>query len=436
MNPAQPYGMRVLGVLVFAAFTSLAAPAVGQDVMAASGAYRELQEICAEDRGRLWGLDLCGPTIIVDPTTRAAWASTGDNLGALRDTGAGWVGTLPPDAPLANTSVEWGGRRWIMLLAPLPEDETDRRVLLAHEAWHRIQPQLGLGAQRGDALHLDEERARVLLRLEFRALGTALRSRGRARQSAVRDALIFRAARHAAFADAAATETALDRNEGLAAYTGIKLGVHDNADLYAARIVDDFDSHDAYARAFAYASGPAYALILDRLDDDWRRTLGGSTPADMLLGIVEPRIGDSRELREATERYGGASITAEERARAEMRAAILAGIRQTYAQGPRLELPLISMRMEFNPNQITAIPNLGSYYVILTIRDAWGELRSTDGAVITTDFQRVIARHPDASGLAGPGWVLALNPGYQLVRPGSDGVWTIAPVSEPADAPR
>jgi len=427
--------MRVLSALLFAAFTSFALPSAAQDVMAASSAYRELQEICADDRGRLWGVDLCGPTIIVDPTTRGAWASESDSAGVLRNSGAGWVGVLPADAPMANTAVEWGGRRWIMLLAPLPANETDRRVLLAHEAWHRVQPQLGLAAQRGaDALHLDDERARVWLRLEFRALATALRSRGRARENATREALMFRATRHAAYPNAAASEAALDRNEGLAAYTGVKLGAGDNADLYAARTLDNFDSHEAYARAFAYASGPAYALILDRMDENWRANLGASTPADLLVARLRPRFGNAGAFRRASESYNGASITAQERTRAQALAVRLASIRQAYAQGPRLELPLISMRMEFNPNQITPVPELGAFYGTLTIRDAWGELRTTEGAVISSDFQRVIAASPDQSGLQGPGWGLSLNAGYQLVPPSPNGVWTIAPVSEPADA--
>jgi len=419
----------MLAIFVLAAFTSLTAPAMAQDVMASSAAYRELQEICAEDRGRLWGVDLCGPTIIVDPATRAAWASESDSLGVFTNTGAGWVGTLPADAPLANTAVEWAARRWIMLLSPLPTDQTDRRVLLAHEAWHRAQPQLGFASTNAANAHLDQERARVLLRLEFRALATALRSRGRARDNAAREALLFRSARHVAFPGAAAEEAMLDRNEGLAAYTGVRLGAGENTDLYAARILDEFDNHEAYSRAFAYANGPAYGLLLDRAQPNWRSEIGPNTPANLLAAILRPRTEDRRRLTEATARYGGAEVAAAERSRAQSMAARLADLRRLYAESPRLELPLIAMRMEFNPNQITAIPGLGSFYGTLTIRDSWGELRTTEGAVIASDYQRVIAASPDASGLTGPGWVLTLTPGYQLA-PAADGVIRVIPVAD------
>lgn len=429
--------MRILAALAFAAFTSFAPSSAAQDTMAAAGAYRELQEICARDRGALWGLDLCGgPLLIVDPATRATWASESDNTGVLNDYGAGWVGTLPADVLVANTAVDWAGKRWTMLLAPLPDDAIERRVLLAHEAWHRIQPQLGLDGQRSaDALHLDEERGRVLLRLEYRALATALRSRGNARRQATRDALLFRAERLAAFPSAASSEAALFRNEGLASYTGVRLGVLENPDLYAARTLDDFDTHDAYARAFAYAAGPAYGLLLDEHERRWRAELGLASPPDLLIPGLRPRIGNRSELRQARERYGAAEITAQERQRAEAMAIRLAELRQLYAAGPRLEAPLINMRMEFNPSQITPIPDLGSFYGRLTVRDAWGELRTTEGAVIDSNFQRVIAANPDATGMAGPGWTLSLNPGFILSPTATPGVSTIIPIPDADQTP-
>ena len=83
--------------------------------------------------------------------------------------------------------------------------------------------------------HLETERGRYLMRLELRALATAMLSNGRARRIAVKDALSFRMARLASFAEAPAAEAGLDRNEGLASYTGVRLGAGDQANLFAAR---------------------------------------------------------------------------------------------------------------------------------------------------------------------------------------------------------
>jgi hypothetical protein len=390
--------------------------------------------MCAEDRGRLWGLRLCGPLMVVDPATRMAWTSEADAFGLLTPAGAGWVGTLPEGVPIANTTTAWAGMRWIQVMGPLPDNAEDRRVLLAHEAWHRAQEALGLAAAPSDCAHLEAERARTLMRLEFRALGIALRSAGRGRRQAAQEALLFRAARLSEFRNAAAQEAALDRNEGLAAYTGVKLGVTDNPALYVARILDRYDDHQALARSYAYASGPAYGLLLDDIRPSWRGELGsGAAPADLLISALQLGSWSASDMRRASERYGGTAITAEERARTAAQQARLAELRLRYDRGPRLELPLQNMQMEFDPNAVTPLDGLGNYYATLTVRDAWGELRAEDGALISTDFRALLVTSPVAGALSGPGWRLSLAPGYQLVGP--DGAGIFRPVPVPADAP-
>ena len=419
-----------LAVLAAACF---AAPASAQDRLAAASAAAELRDMCRADAGRLWGVDLCGPLMVVDPATRRVWTSIPDSAGLLQQSGGGWVGGLPVGVTAANTTTEWAGVRWIQVLEPLPADETHRRVLLAHEAWHRAQAQLGLAAQPSNCAHLDSERARLLMRLEFRALGTAMRSNGRARRQAAQEALLFRAVRLSEFRDAAAQEDALDRNEGLAAYTGVRLGVADNPHLYAARTLDRYDRHDSLARAYAYASGPAYGLLLDEYRPTWRRELGGAAPARLLVDTL--RLGSWRatDIYRAGERYGMVQLAAEERTRAQARQARIAELRLRFDRGPRLELPLSNMQMEFDPNTVTPLESLGNFYPSLTIRDAWGELRATEGALISTDYRRVLVSSPGQGAISGPGWRLSLAPGYQLVGPDRAGIFR--PVQAPADAP-
>jgi hypothetical protein len=419
--------------LVGLATACFAAPAAAQDPLTSSAAAAELREICQADAGQLWGVSLCGPLMVVDPATRRVWTSERDSAGLLQQAGAGWVGGLPVGVPVANTTIEWAGVRWIQVLAPLPTDQTHRRVLLAHEAWHRAQVQLGLAAQPSNCAHLDSERARLLMRMELRALGTAMRSNGRARRQAAQEALLFRAVRLSEFPQAAVQEDALDRNEGLAAYTGVRLAVADNPDLYVARTLDRYDRHDALARSYAYASGPAYGLLLDTFRPTWRRELGAFSPARLLADTLQLGGWRDSDIRRAGERYGMTQLAAEERTRAQARQARVAELRLRFDRGPRLELPLSNMQMEFDPNTATALENLGNFYPTLTIRDAWGELRATDGALISTDLRRVLVSSPGSGALSGPGWRLSLAPGYQLVGPDRAGIFR--PVEIPADAP-
>ncbi|MBC7769776.1 MAG: hypothetical protein H7124_13425 [Phycisphaerales bacterium] len=409
---------------------AMGSQAVAQDYARERAAAGELRELCTEDGGRHWGVSLCGPLLVVDPATRAVWASDQDREGQLARTGEGWTGTLPAGVTMANTSVEWAGVLWIMVLGPLPADPAERRVLVGHEAWHRVQAQLGLPMQASDNAHLAIERGRYFMRLEMRALAAALRSQGGARERAAEDALAFRRARYGEFPEAFAQEAALDRNEGLASYTGVRLGA-DDSEIFAARTLDRHDSHDALARAYAYATGPAYGLLLDQFRRSWRRDLGAYAPADLLASALSAPAQSPRELQRSADRYGGPAVAAEEQARTESQRAQLADLRRRYAEGPRLELPLARMQMDFDPNQVTPVEGLGSFYGRITLRDRWGELVAAEGALINPSFTRMTVAAPGPDGLSGPGWRLTLNPAWRLTANGA-GVLRVEPAPPPA----
>lgn len=411
--------LRIVAFLIgFCGIASAQTPSI--EAMAAA----ELRSMCSTDAGALWGVSMCGPLIIVDPETRTAWAAQPDTTGILQpapDRG-GWSGVLPADVPVANTSANWGGVNWIMVLAPLPTNSESRRVLLAHEAWHRIQSSIGLPATSANNGHLDLEPGRYLLRLEMKALVTAMMSRGSGRRRAAADALIARAARLSWYPAGAAGEAALDRNEGLAAYTGVKLGAGDNAHSGAARTLETYDQHDALARSYAYATGPAYGLLLDEYLPSWRRSLASYAPADLLARVLEiPEATDGR-LRRVERRYDGQTIALQERERAERQIEVLEAFRARFLTGPRLYLPLTQAQMSFDPHTVTPLDQSGNVYNNLTLRDAWGQITASDGALISNDFSNLTVDAPTADGLSGPGWRLSLAPGFEISPPEASGV--------------
>jgi len=415
-----------LCVLVVLAVGAL--PASAQDYAPERAAALDLRSLCAQDRGRLWGADLCGPLIVVNPENRSIWATEQDRQGLLQRHGEGWVGALPIGVTMANTTVDWAGVRWIMVLGPLPADEVQRRVLVGHEAWHRVQAELGLAWQAYDGSHLETERGRTLMRLEMRALSTAMRSRGAARRRAAQDALTLRRTRLTEFPAAGAQEASLDRNEGLASYTGVRLGAGNGADMFAARTLDQYDNHTALARSYAYATGPAYGLLLDEYRRTWRQELGAFAPADLLSTAIRAQLVDSQELRRIEARYGGDAIAAEERARVQTQRLRIADLRRRFVDGPRLELPLAQMQMDFDPNQVTPIEGAGSFYGRITLRDLWGEMTAPEGAMINQTFTRMTAPTPSSDGVSGPGWRLSLAQGWRTVPADSAGVVRVEPI--------
>jgi len=183
------------------------------------------EHLADADGERLWNLSLMGPMLFVDPVSRFAVANQADSGGLLVQNGIVWTGTLLPEVQIANTSLEWSGVRWTMVIwSALSGSVYDRGKLLMHESLHRIQPELGFPAESPANAHLDGEQGRIWLRLEMRALAEAMIRDGEKQRDAAKHAMTFRAVRHALAGLAAAREeAALEFNEGICEYTGFKL---------------------------------------------------------------------------------------------------------------------------------------------------------------------------------------------------------------------
>ncbi len=180
------------------------------DPAKAGAAFAEARQVSDKEGGRHWGMTLYGAMFLVDPDTRAMVANEPDAQGVLHKDGGLYVGLLPESVIIADAPVEWAGKRWTMLRWPLPEDAFTRQVKLAHEMFHRIQPELHLNAPDTSNLHLDTLEGRLWLQLEWRALAAALVENGAPQIQAIRDALAFRDYRHRLFAGSAAeTNTAM-----------------------------------------------------------------------------------------------------------------------------------------------------------------------------------------------------------------------------------
>src|SRR5205085_11115944 len=198
----------------------------------------------------------------------------------------------------ANTAIDWAGVHWTMVMWPVSEFRQPRERLLLHECFHRLQERLGLPARDAVNAHLDTLNGRIWIQMEWRALERALRESGPARNTAIADALLFRSYRRSLFPDAAKNENALEMNEGLAEYTGVKLS---SADLQETVVRADLilrqpRNNQTFARSFAYVSGPAYGALLDLSGKPWRASVSPSTDLGLLL---QQRYGITARASEA-----------------------------------------------------------------------------------------------------------------------------------------
>ncbi len=406
------------------------------DYAVAAQYFREAHDASTRDRSALWGVPLYGPLLFVDPGTRTVVANQQDREGKLEPREGVFVGKLPPEATLANTAMTWAGVEWTMVLWPLPQYRQDRVRLLMHECFHRIEPKLGLKAIDVMNNHLESLDGRIWLRMEWRALEQALWKKGEERRKAIEDALYFRSFRRSLFPVAAAAENALELNEGLAEYTGMKLSTASMAEF---AVVADPALREApagrpnFVRSFAYVSGPAYGFLLDALGASWRTSLTPKSDLGQLLAgatrIEFHAIDRSGAFRRA-EAYDGKEVIAIETRRQARREEQIASARKRFIEGPILILPVGNeFNYSFDPNAVVAVDESSTLYNgNVQVTDVWGILQSSDGVLMVRQGGRIVRIQVPAPAeknvrpIKGDHWTLELKGG-----------WTVAPPSRPGD---
>ncbi|NOX37191.1 MAG: hypothetical protein GXO78_06595 [Calditrichaeota bacterium] len=403
--------------------------------------FQEAEQIARQDNGKLWGQSLAGPMLFVDPHTRVVFANQADSAGHLKKLGEVYTAVLPKQFNMANTVLDWLGIRWSMILWPLPEDLYERRQLMMHESFHRIQERLGFPLANPVNRHLDDPRGRLWLRLEWEALRNALRASGDSLIFHLESALLFRQQRHRLFPEADSLETLLEFGEGLAEYTGVTLSGRKEAEIreYLLQRLQQAQTLPSFVRTFAYISVPVYGFLLDQSGFSWRSRL---TLQQNISAMIQQAFGLKRAtaprkmIAERWSLYGGHRIQEEEEQRAAERKARIARYRQMFIRQPVIEIPLQNMNIQFDPRHIYPLDTLGTVYAAsVRISDVWGTLTSTGAVLIRPDWKT--AQIPAAgidplsqkASITGNGWTLEINTGWKLVRETGDNRYRLIPHS-------
>jgi len=383
----------------------------------------------------IWGRSLCGRMILVDGRTRNAVANEAlPPLGFTRH-GDHWRGVLPDSILIANTASEIGGERWSMILLDVPEERFQLIQLLSHESFHRIQPSLGLWIGTPLPAHLEKEKGRLWLRLELRALDVALQRGGSDSREAAADAMWFRRARYVEFPGADTLEAKLEIQEGLAAFTGavVARDAMGWGDSRVAGEIRTWEDRESYGRTFAYGTGPALGVLLDRFSPAWRKQLTPDLPLHVLLARTiapETLTAGEEAIPTAMERakaYGIDEVAAQEEERAIRTRALLDSLRSRFTGTPRLVLKGTGVQLAFDPATITSIEGLGTVYGVGRFQGEWGAIDVEAGALISPDFTTVTVAGPVSGGgsqWSGPGWTLDLADGWHIETP-EPGVWRV-----------
>ncbi len=379
------------------------------DPQRATETFNLAKTLCERDGGRLWKISLCGPIVIADPATKTIVT----NQPAPE-------GPRPSTLGYANSATEWGGTRWTTISWPfLVRLQEVKGLLLIHELFHRIQPQLGLFVDDIPSDHLETPEGRYWMQLEWKALSRALDSSGKARSAAVGEALAFRAARRDRFPGAAASEHGYEIGEGLAQYTGTVV----SADSRAAAVRSAIEQlagaaiEPTFVRQFAYPTGVAYGVLLDDYAPGWTHRIKSS---DDFGKLIEPfaAVVSAKDLEAAARSYGGPEIREREAKRDIEHQARVAELRRRFVEGPILILPR-GRGATFQSAGITPIPGEGTVYSVYRTVGPWGTLEAST-VLVDMDRARLIVPAPpilEGKTLKGDGWTVTIAEGW-TVRPG------------------
>ncbi len=395
--------------------------------------FQEARWACEDDGGKLWGKNLWGPIVFVNPTTREAVCSA-PAPGFEAQQGV-WVGKLPDSLGVANTATEWGGQTWTIVMWPPPANPTDRCQLLIHELYHRIQSELGLPANIVQNQHLDSLDGRIWIQMEALALGRALQADSNERSQSVRDALTFRAKRQSLFGGAKTEEDMLEMNEGLAEFTGCILNGTRESDSrmrIGRQLSTSFGNRENYSRSFAYGTGPAYAMLLNLeesalLKKTWRAQLSPkSSLAQMLAERLKFRP-DPKQASARASRYGFARIRPAEEGREKHRTKLTQTYEALFIKNPVLVLPLNGGNLSYDPYKVFALGKHGNVYTGASITHDWGSVKVESSILVDSMFATArVSIKSNKDMMSGAGWKLNLKPGWKVIPGARKGDYTIA----------
>lgn len=387
-------------------------------------AFSDFKKITQKDDGKLWNYNLAGPILLFDVNSKLLIANEPDEAGVLNEKDGIFLGELPLNLNPANTASNWNGKRWTMILLPLPYSKEERMELLIHESFHRIQPYIGF-----DSLyeihcnHLETKDGRIFFKLELEALKKALESDNTIVH--LYNALLFRKYRYEIFPNAKEAENSLEINESLAEYTGAILSGRTETELqkhFVSQISSCLEKNN-FKRLFAYYAIPVYGYFMSQSDKKWNIKINKHTNlTDFICDFYKFHITkiDTGLLSKISNEYNIQAIHEYECKRNEIYLEKINYYKHLFLNENMLSIRLKKMNISFNPSNIIQIDTLGTLYPDLRIIDYWGILEvDSIGALISPKWDKVIISGPKVitdTLIQGIGWRIFPNPGWRLTK--------------------
>jgi hypothetical protein len=292
-------------------------------------------------------------------------------------------------------------------------------------SWLITQLNNGLESSDYNPVHMNEKQARLWLKMEWKALEKAIRTKGETRTQAIRDALVFRYTRREIYPDYINEENKFENYEGLATFTFMYLG-HNDTNAYTLAILEYLHNlyRTSYAQSYGFVHGALYAYLLYDVGFDFSTI---DQPAIDLGELTRERYNIT--LPEVSRDIAGSLainydidiVIEEESERYERIKARLNKKTSAYTDKSVVFLELESPSFSFEPEDVEPLDTLGDIYQRLRVSDNWGKIVVTDGGCLVSpnlQFMRVPAKgiKDERNHITGEGWNMILNESWRLEK--------------------
>ncbi len=388
--------------------------------------FNKIDSICKNEKASLWGEDIYGPLMMVDPDTRQIYANFQDDEGLLKPRDGIFVGIYPKEKVIRDFAVVFGGTLTGMAQLRSTENEYEIISRSVHALFHCLQIRKGIDTPEFHASHLNEKTARLWVKMEWRALQRAVRTSGDTRTQAIRDALVFRSARREMYPRFVTEENNFENYEGTTTFTYIYL-CSSNYKEYLNRLLNYYDRiYDtrSYPNSWGFINGALYSHLLFESGFDFKTInsrevdLGEIIREKYKIGL--PEI--SRDIAGSLAFNYDIDLINEEEHSRELR--LREDLRKTvskYIDRPVVYLELESPNFSFEPGDMTPVDTLGTIYNTLRVSDNWGKIVVDEGGCLVSpglEFIRVPAKNinTDKNHISGDGWQIILNDSWELAK--------------------
>jgi hypothetical protein len=389
--------------------------------------FGKVKTCCDRDNGKLWGKNLYGPLMFVDRSTRKIFANQADPEGILKEKDGIYTGSFPRENVIDNAGVKFGGTLFATAVLPFAGEDTTRIISRGvHGLFHVFRKNSGIGPNTNYIKNMDDKTSRFWLKLEWRALKSAINSDGERREQSLRDALIFRGARRELFPAEIKGENEFECWDGLTTFTFIELCAVKPEDVRTSLIdfLDNTYNFQSYSRSYGFIHGALYSWLAWQKNYDFRNITSDSVDLGNLvrdlynirLPAVCRDVAGSLALG-----YDMESIYREEEARIQNIRDDLHKQISTFTDRPVVFFELESPYFDFEPEEIRSLDTLGTIYKSIRVSDNWGKLTvENTGCLVSYNLKsaRVTAKNFSEvkNHISGDGWHLILNEDWHIIK--------------------